>query len=112
MRRFAVAMKISRRNNNKPPKKATMAATKKSATGTEASKPTKAPTNSVAMTAHTNSAVTVQSVIIATLFVGAFVGFDASVPVALFFVAAMVAFFGGLLSFLREIFIATANLRI
>jgi hypothetical protein len=26
--------------------------------------------------------------------------------------AAMVAFFGGLLSFLREIFIATANLRI
>ncbi len=63
MRRFAVAMKISRRNDNKPPKKATMAATKKSATGTEASKPTKAPTNSVAMTAHTNSAVTVQSVI-------------------------------------------------
>ncbi|OLB51079.1 MAG: hypothetical protein AUF60_00715 [Gemmatimonadetes bacterium 13_1_20CM_69_28] len=50
--------------------------------------------------------------VIATLFVGAFVGFDASVPVALFFVAAMVAFFGGLLSFLREIFIATANLRI
>src|SRR5207247_10018238 len=63
MRRFAVAMKISRRNDHKPPKKATMAATKKSATGTEASKPTKAPTNRVAMTAHTNSAVTVQSVI-------------------------------------------------
>jgi Protein of unknown function (DUF2721) len=50
--------------------------------------------------------------VIATLFVGAFVGFDASVPVALLFVAAMVAFFGGLLSFLREVFIATANLRI
>jgi uncharacterized protein DUF2721 len=50
--------------------------------------------------------------VIATLFVGAFVGFDASVPVALFFVAAMFAFFAGLLSFLREIFIATASLRI
>jgi hypothetical protein len=50
--------------------------------------------------------------VIATMFVGAFVGFDAAVPVALLFVAAMVAFFGGLLSFLREIFIATANLRI
>jgi hypothetical protein len=50
--------------------------------------------------------------VIATLFVGAFVGFDASVPVALLFVAAMIAFFGGLLSFLREIFIATASLRI
>jgi len=50
--------------------------------------------------------------VIATLFVGAFVGFDASMPVALLFVAAMVAFFGGLLSFLREIFIATASLRI
>jgi len=50
--------------------------------------------------------------VIATLFVGAFGGFDAAVPVALLFVAAMVAFFAGLLSFLREIFIATANLRI
>jgi hypothetical protein len=38
--------------------------------------------------------------------------FDTSGPVALFFVAAMVAFFAGLLFFLREIFIATANLRI
>jgi len=50
--------------------------------------------------------------VIAALFIGAFVGFDVSMPVALFFVAAMVAFFGGLLSFLREIFIATADLRI
>ncbi len=50
--------------------------------------------------------------VIATLFVGAFASFDASVPVALLFVAAMVALFAGLLSFLREIFIATANLRI
>jgi len=50
--------------------------------------------------------------VIAMLFMGAFLRFDASVPVALLFVAAMLAFFLGLLSFLREIFLATANLRI
>jgi hypothetical protein len=50
--------------------------------------------------------------VIATLFVGAFGGFDASVPVALLFVVAMVAFIAGLVSFLREISIATARLRI
>ena len=50
--------------------------------------------------------------VIATLFLGAFASFDASMPVALFFVAAMVAFFAGLLFFLREIFIAPAHLRI
>jgi hypothetical protein len=50
--------------------------------------------------------------VIATLFLAAFAGFDAWVPVALFFVAAMVAFFAGLLFFLREIFVATATLRI
>jgi hypothetical protein len=50
--------------------------------------------------------------VIAALFLGAFLSFDASVPVALLFVAAMLAFFAGLLSFLREIFLATASLRI
>lgn len=50
--------------------------------------------------------------VIAILFMGAFLGFDASVPVALLFIAAMLAFFAGLLSFLREIFVATASLRI
>jgi hypothetical protein len=50
--------------------------------------------------------------VIATLFLGAFARFDTSVPVAMFFVAAMVTFFAGLLFFLREIFVATANLRI
>jgi uncharacterized protein DUF2721 len=44
--------------------------------------------------------------------VGAFVRFDTAVLVALLFVAAMLALFVGLLSFIREIFIATANLRI
>ena len=50
--------------------------------------------------------------VIATLFLGAFARFDVSVPVALLFVAAMIALFVGLLAFLREIFLATANLRI
>lgn len=36
----------------------------------------------------------------------------ASVPVALLFIAAMLAFFTGLLWFLREIFVATGSLRI
>jgi hypothetical protein len=49
--------------------------------------------------------------VIATLFVAAFARFDASAPVALLFVAAMAALFVGLLAFLREIFLATANLR-
>ena len=50
--------------------------------------------------------------VIATLFLGAFARFDVSVPVALLFVAAMIALFVGLLAFLREIFLATATLRI
>jgi uncharacterized protein DUF2721 len=48
---------------------------------------------------------------IAMLFLGVFFSFDASVPVALIFVAAMIAFIAGLLSFLREILLATASLR-
>ena len=50
--------------------------------------------------------------VVAALFLGAFAGFDASIPVALLFIGAMVTFFCGLLSFLREIFLATASLRI
>jgi len=50
--------------------------------------------------------------VIAVLFLSAVLGFDASVPVALLFVAAMLAFFLGLLWFLREIFVATSNLSI
>jgi hypothetical protein len=49
---------------------------------------------------------------IAVLFVSAFVGFEASVPVAVLFVAAMLSFFLGLLWFLREIYLATKSLRI
>ena len=50
--------------------------------------------------------------VIAVLFLSAFLRFDASVPVALLFIAAMLAFFLGLLWFLREIYVATSNLRI
>jgi len=50
--------------------------------------------------------------VIAVLFMSAFLRFDASIPVALLFIAAMAAFFLGLLWFLREIYVATVNLRI
>jgi len=50
--------------------------------------------------------------VIAILFLGATMGFDASFPVAILFVVAMLSFFIGLLIFLREIMVATANLRI
>jgi hypothetical protein len=50
--------------------------------------------------------------VVATLFLGAFLEFDASLTVAILFVAAMASFFTGLVYFLREIFLATAALRI
>jgi len=46
------------------------------------------------------------------MFLGAFLAFNAAIPVAVLFVGAMATFFVGLLFFLREIFIATASLRI
>jgi hypothetical protein len=49
---------------------------------------------------------------IAALFISAFLRHDASVPVALLFITAMLTFFLGLLLFLREIYIATVSLRI
>jgi hypothetical protein len=50
--------------------------------------------------------------VVATLFIATFFSFDAAIPVAVLFVAAMTAFFAALLFFLREIFVATAALRI
>jgi len=50
--------------------------------------------------------------VVVTLFVGAFLAFNASATVAALFVVAMLSFFVGLLFFLREIFVATAALRI
>lgn len=49
--------------------------------------------------------------VIASLFLGAFFGFDASVAVALLFIAAMLALIAALACFLREVFLATATLR-
>ena len=66
---------------------------------------------SCAITLCTVTALLVCTVI-AMLFLSAFLRFDASVPVALLFIAAMLAFFLGLLWFLREIYVATVNLRI
>ena len=51
-------------------------------------------------------------IVIAVLFLSAFLQFDASIPVALLFIAAMLCFFLGLLWFLREIYLATKSLRI
>lgn len=50
--------------------------------------------------------------VIATLFTAAFLDFDASVIIAVLFITAVTSLFMGLLYFLREIFVATAALRI
>jgi len=50
--------------------------------------------------------------VIATLFLGAFLDFDASIPAALLFLAAMLAFMVGLLLFVREVIFAISTLRI
>ena len=51
-------------------------------------------------------------IVIAALFLSAFLNFDSTLAVASLFVAAMVSFALGLLWFLREIYLATINLRI
>ncbi|RKT44826.1 DUF2721 domain-containing protein [Thiocapsa rosea] len=51
------------------------------------------------------------SAVIAILFLGAFLTFDAAVLVALVFIAAMLAFIAALVFFLREVLLATAGLR-
>jgi len=50
-------------------------------------------------------------IVIVTLFVGAFLGLDVTRPIGLMFIAAMLVLIGGLLSFLREIFLATSSAR-
>jgi len=50
--------------------------------------------------------------VIAVMFLGSFLPVDMSVPIALLFVTAMTALFAGLVLFLREVYLATANLRI
>jgi len=67
--------------------------------------------NGRAITLCTTTALLV-CIMIAVLFLSASLRFDASIPVALLFIAAMLCFFLGLLGFLREIYLATMNLRI
>lgn len=50
--------------------------------------------------------------IIAILFLGNFLQFNISIPVALLFIIAMLSLVLGLILFLREIFVATSSLRI
>jgi Protein of unknown function (DUF2721) len=59
----------------------------------------------------TTCALLICAVIVA-LFVGAFLSSDVSVLISLIFIGAMLALFSGLVSFLREIFLATRHLRI
>jgi len=50
--------------------------------------------------------------VIVVLFLGAFLGIEVARPVAVLFIAAMLGLFAGLLSFLKEIYLATRGLRI
>jgi hypothetical protein len=52
------------------------------------------------------------SMVVVALFVGAFVNFHLSLVIAVLFVAAMISLIGGLVLFLREVFVATRTLRI
>ena len=65
----------------------------------------------IAITLLTLCALLVSMVVI-TLFLGAFFDFPLTRIIALLFIAAMVSFVGALLCFLREVFVATAALRI
>ncbi len=50
--------------------------------------------------------------VIAIIFLGDFLQFNITIPVAFLFVTAMLSLVAGLLNFLREVFVATMNLRI
>jgi hypothetical protein len=66
---------------------------------------------SLAITLCTTTALLVCTVI-AMMFLSASLQFDATIPVVLLFIGAMLTFFLGLLWFLREIYVATVSLRI
>ncbi len=65
----------------------------------------------LAITCCTMTALLICSVI-AVLFSGSFMRFDITAPVALLFILAMLLLVMGLIWFLREVFLATASLRI
>ncbi len=48
-------------------------------------------------------------IVIVTLFAAAFLSFDVSHPIGLMFIIAMLALIGGLVSFLREVLLATSS---
>jgi hypothetical protein len=50
--------------------------------------------------------------VIATLFVGGIFNADVSIAIGVLFVAGMLALIGGLVNFLREVYLATASMRI
>ncbi len=52
------------------------------------------------------------SMVVVTLFLGALVDFRLSPVIATLFIVAMLSFIGGLLLFLREVFVAIGSLRI
>jgi hypothetical protein len=52
------------------------------------------------------------SMVVVTLFIGAFVRFNVSLIIATLFIVSMLSLIGGLLLFLREVLVATKNLRI
>jgi len=64
-----------------------------------------------AITLSTCSALLVALVVV-LLFVGAFLDFNATVPVAALFILAMLSLIGALLFFLREVFLSIAALKI
>ena len=66
---------------------------------------------SLAITLCTTTALLVCTVI-AMMFLSASLRFDATIPVVLLFIGAMLTFFLGLVWFLREIYVATVSLRI
>jgi len=65
----------------------------------------------IAITLCTSTAIMICTVI-AILFLGNFFQFNMSIPIALLFILAMLLLVTGLIIFLREIYIATKNLRI
>ena len=64
-----------------------------------------------AITLCTTTALLICTVV-AVLFLNAFLRLDAAIPVSFLFITAMLTFFAGLVWFLREIYLATVNLRI
>lgn len=52
------------------------------------------------------------SMVVVALFLGALFNFHLSVVIAVLFIVAMLSFIGGLMMFLREVFVATRTLRI